>query len=1031
MRTLLLCSFCLLFLSVHSQDVFMAPYNPDVNADSVISTPDLLGFLPLFGTEFAAAEMTIDGQTLSEYIAVLEEAAANANASDTVTVPLMPGTAPGEMLYWDGEAWMLVPTGNPGDGLMLDGTTPAWRAQRIGCTDMEACNYEPESTVLDPSACLYTDVCGVCDGPGEIYDCGCQNLPVGDCDCNGNQLDALNVCGGTCLEDVDGDGICDDDGNDDCIGVVDECGICNGPGAIYDCGCAGIAPDACDCLGTPDVDQDGICDNIDPCIGVDDSDGDGICDDADDCDGTYDGCGVCNGPGPIYDCGCSDIPEGDCDCAGNQPDAEGNCQDYAADTNGDGLYDTLLEACLNQSSYTFDDQTYDVVAIGDQCWFQENLQRTQFANGDDLDVFPAGEAWNNTLEGAYGVYGDNEAEVETYGLLYNYAAAADPRNVCPTGWRVSTENDWQNLIYETGNYFDAGALKEAGTLHWAAPNSGATNESGFTALPGGERGFGAIGDVERGTAGLFWTSDGGGGDGGRSVRLEHDNEEITVSTIGASRGQAIRCLKVEPSFGCTDVNFLEYDPTATVDDGGCLIPSHPGCMDDGFEEFDPQANVDDGSCATLVGCSESTAVNYGGYEYAVVGIGTQCWFKENLRVTNYRNGDEVQNLQDPVEWSNTNSGAYVAVLNDNALAAEFGYLYNGMAVTDSRHLCPVGWHVATDEEWKTMESFLGVPFLELDMTGIRGEAEGVGEAMRMDYPNDTWYGTNTSGFSGWPGGSREGQGYFSEPGFNGRWWAPSENGSWYSFRELDYGTSGIFREEYMNPRFGLSVRCLRSNLGCTNSSACNYEPLANEEDGSCDFLSCAVCNIASACNYQNPGSYVNNAVCDFPAIGFDCDGNCLPEYLDENGNCTGVEPCEFGLVEMSIGTFLGASEIEVTPFQASGTLSSITVVSNWYAQGSSYPGDMALAIVSPDGTIFGLDGYNTNTGGVGYPPNYLDDWPSDWNTSSPGVYYAQFTIPEGMTGDGVWSVVVMNAWTSSQTVEYDLTIEINGLCTGN
>ena len=116
MRTLILCFFCLFFLSVHSQDAFLAPYNPDVNADSVISTPDLLGFLPLFGTEFAAAEMTIDGQTLSEYIAVLEEAAANANASDTITVPMMPGTAPGEMLYWDGEAWMLVPTGNPGTG---------------------------------------------------------------------------------------------------------------------------------------------------------------------------------------------------------------------------------------------------------------------------------------------------------------------------------------------------------------------------------------------------------------------------------------------------------------------------------------------------------------------------------------------------------------------------------------------------------------------------------------------------------------------------------------------------------------------------------------------------------------------------------------------------------------------------------------------------------------------------------------------------------------------------------------------------
>ena len=205
---------------------------------------------------------------------------------------------------------------------------------------------EDEATVLDPSACLYEDECGICGGLGALEECGCEPSE-GACDCDGNTLDALNVCGGTCLEDADGDGICDDDG-DECVGEYDACGICNGPGAIYDCGCTGIAPDACDCQGTPDVDQDGICDNVDPCIGSEDSDGDGICDDVDDCDGTYDSCGVCNGPGPIYDCGCSDIPEGDCDCAGNQPDIDGNCQDYAADTDGDGLYDTLLEPCLNQ-----------------------------------------------------------------------------------------------------------------------------------------------------------------------------------------------------------------------------------------------------------------------------------------------------------------------------------------------------------------------------------------------------------------------------------------------------------------------------------------------------------------------------------------------------------------------------------------------------------------------------------------------------------------------------------------------------------
>ena len=293
-------TLCTMWLAqaAFAQNSITLPYNPDANADSAIGAPDLLDFLPLFGNTFTPGEVMVDGQTLNEYIAILEAAADGANSTDTVTIPMFPGTEPGEMLYWDGSQWSLVPTGESGDGLILDGATPSWRAQRLGCTDATACNYEDEATVLDPSACIYEDECGICGGPGALEECGCEPLPEGACDCDGNTLDALNVCGGTCLEDADGDGICDDDGNDECVGEYDACGICNGPGAIYDCGCTGIAPDACDCQGTPDVDQDGICDNVDPCIGSDDSDGDGICDDVDDCDGTYDSCGVCNGQGP-------------------------------------------------------------------------------------------------------------------------------------------------------------------------------------------------------------------------------------------------------------------------------------------------------------------------------------------------------------------------------------------------------------------------------------------------------------------------------------------------------------------------------------------------------------------------------------------------------------------------------------------------------------------------------------------------------------------------------------------------------------
>ena len=275
-----------------------------------------------------------------------------------------------------------------GDGVCDNNEVP-------GCTDETACNYNPAATDND-GTCLTNDVCGVCGGPGDIYDCGCTEIPAGDCDCDGNQLDALGNCGGDCSADADQDGICDD--VDDCVGTLDACGVCNGPGDIYDCGCTEIPAGDCDCDGNQldalnecggdcaaDADQDGICDDVDDCVGdldacgicngpgdiydcgcsdipegdcdcdgnqldaldecggdcAADADQDGICDDVDDCVGTLDACGVCNGPGAIYECGCSDIPTGDCDCDGNQQDAAGVCGgDCTSDIDGDGVCDT-------------------------------------------------------------------------------------------------------------------------------------------------------------------------------------------------------------------------------------------------------------------------------------------------------------------------------------------------------------------------------------------------------------------------------------------------------------------------------------------------------------------------------------------------------------------------------------------------------------------------------------------------------------------------------------------------------------------
>ena len=211
----------------------------------------------------------------------------------------------------------------------------------VGCTDETACNFNASATINDQASCLFDDVCGVCDGPGDVFECGCEDIPTGDCDCNGNQLDALGVCGGDCLVDADADGICDD--VDDCVGELDACGICNGPGEIYECGCSDIPAGDCDCNGNQ-LDALGVCGG--DCL--EDADADGICDDVDDCVGELDACGICNGPGEIYECGCSDIPAGDCDCNGNQLDALGVCGgDCTEDADADGICDDV-DDCVGE-----------------------------------------------------------------------------------------------------------------------------------------------------------------------------------------------------------------------------------------------------------------------------------------------------------------------------------------------------------------------------------------------------------------------------------------------------------------------------------------------------------------------------------------------------------------------------------------------------------------------------------------------------------------------------------------------------------
>jgi len=161
-----------------------------------------------------------------------------------------------------------------------------------------------------------------------------------------------------------------------------------------------------------------------------------------------------------------------------------------------------------------DGNTYNVIAIGTQVWIAENLKVTHYHNGDPIPNViddPAWynsnfSAWGNLTIGAYCDYDNTPSNSITYGKLYNWYAVNDSRNIAPIGWHVATDAEWTTLTtYLGGEGVDGGKLKETANTHWNSPNEGATNESGFTALPGGSRSSGGPFDGI-GYYGLWWSS---------------------------------------------------------------------------------------------------------------------------------------------------------------------------------------------------------------------------------------------------------------------------------------------------------------------------------------------------------------------------------------------------------------------------------------------------------------------------------------------------------------------------------------------
>jgi uncharacterized protein (TIGR02145 family) len=201
---------------------------------------------------------------------------------------------------------------------------------------------------------------------------------------------------------------------------------------------------------------------------------------------------------------------------------------------------------------------YSTVEIGGQVWMAENLRTTVYANGDPIQNVTNNTTWSQLNTGAWSYYNNTSQNNNIYGKLYNWYAVNDPRNVCPTGWHVPTDVEWQQLeqalgmpsgeLNSTGDrgilQNVGGKMKSIGTQYWDAPNTGANNWSGFSALPGGYRG-GSSGGLffSLGNIGYWWSASGSGSDIATSRDLGNDDAGIGRYSLGKRYGIAVRCVR--------------------------------------------------------------------------------------------------------------------------------------------------------------------------------------------------------------------------------------------------------------------------------------------------------------------------------------------------------------------------------------------------------------------------------------------------------------------------------------------------------
>jgi uncharacterized protein (TIGR02145 family) len=192
-----------------------------------------------------------------------------------------------------------------------------------------------------------------------------------------------------------------------------------------------------------------------------------------------------------------------------------------------------------------DGNRYRTITIGQQTWMAENLRTTKYRNGEDIPLITDNTAWRYQSAGAYCNVNNTENvdTIATMGRLYNWYAVSDSRNIAPEGWHVPSRSEWNNLVTYLGGTDAGDLLKESGTTHWISPNSGATNESGFTAIPGGDRSHtdGKFYDIGSGFA--CWSSEEYSYSDAYYRSIVYNLSSLGENHWSKQLGLSVRCIK--------------------------------------------------------------------------------------------------------------------------------------------------------------------------------------------------------------------------------------------------------------------------------------------------------------------------------------------------------------------------------------------------------------------------------------------------------------------------------------------------------